>query len=163
MSASATLERWRAGPRSSSAGETAGPSSIREVLTVLRPDRIRHGIRAIEDPALVEELADRRVVLDVCPTSNVKTGAVPDIAHHPLPGLVQAGVLCSVSTDDPAIFDTDLDREYALVASLGVSLRQVFDAALTGALCSRSTKSDFAHARDAYPWPEDGGPLPALL
>lgn len=125
------------------AGEAAGPESIREVLT-LQPDRIRHGIRAIEDPGLVSELADRRVVLDVCPTSNLRLGAVPDLAAHPLPVLRAAGVLCTVNTDDPAMFDTDLGREYALAAELGLSAAEAWQAALAGALCDEPTRDRLA-------------------
>src|SRR5215218_4214821 len=88
------------------AGEHAGPESIRGALDALGADRIRHGIRAIEDPLLVKELAAREIVCDVSPLSNVRTGAVPSLGEHPLPRLVAAGVLCSISTDDPAMFDT---------------------------------------------------------
>ena len=90
------------------AGEVVGPESVASALDELEPDRIRHGFRAIEDPALVEELADRGLVLDVTPVSNVRTGAVASLEEHPLPELVGAGVRCSVSTDDPVMFDTDL-------------------------------------------------------
>src|SRR5207302_1295892 len=67
------------------AGEVAGPESIRGALETLAPDRIRHGIRAVEDPALVRELADRGIVLDVTPISNIRTGAVRSLEEHPLP------------------------------------------------------------------------------
>jgi aminodeoxyfutalosine deaminase len=122
------------------AGEHAGPASIRGALDELGADRIRHGIRAIEDPALVAELAEREIVLDVCPISNVRTGAVRSLEEHPLPLLVEAGVRCSVSTDDPAMFDTDLTREYAAVASLGVDPAELYDAGVAGALCDETTR-----------------------
>ncbi|MGH7912738.1 MAG: adenosine deaminase, partial [Candidatus Dormibacteraceae bacterium] len=80
------------------AGESAGPDSVRAVLEDLGADRVRHGIRAIEDPGLVAELAERGTVLDVCPTSNLRTRVVADLHDHPLPRLVAAGVSCSVST-----------------------------------------------------------------
>jgi aminodeoxyfutalosine deaminase len=132
------------------AGEAAGPPSIRGVLEALEPDRIRHGIRAVEDAALVEELADRRLVLDVTPISNVRTGAVPSLAAHPLPDLVAAGVLCSVSTDDPEMFDTDLTREYEAACSLGIEPRAFYDAAVEGALCPPETKRRLVHIADSF-------------
>lgn len=75
------------------------------------------------------------MVLDVSVTSNLCTGVVRDIAAHPLPRLRAAGVLCSVSTDDPAMFGTDLGREHALAARLGVSADDAYAAGLAGALC----------------------------
>jgi aminodeoxyfutalosine deaminase len=123
------------------AGEVAGAESVRGALDALGADRVRHGIRAVEDSALVAELADRRLVLDVCPLSNIRTGAVPSLAEHPLPRLVDAGVLCSISTDDPAMFDTDLTRDYEAAASLGLDARAAFDAGVEGALCGAATKA----------------------
>lgn len=123
------------------AGEVAGPSSVRRALDALRADRIRHGIRAVEDPALLAELADRGIVCDVCPTSNVRTGAVRSLDEHPLPRMVEAGVMCTVNTDDPAMFDTDLGREYAQLDRLGITAKQAYDAGLAGALCDEGTKS----------------------
>jgi aminodeoxyfutalosine deaminase len=122
------------------AGEHAGPGSIRAALDALGATRIRHGIRAVEDPALVEELADRRIVLDVCPISNVRTQAVPSLAEHPLPKLVAAGALCSISTDDPAMFNTDLSQDYAAACSFGLEPRSFFAAGLEGALCDDETR-----------------------
>lgn len=109
------------------AGEVAGPDSIRGALDLLGADRLRHGIRAVEDPSLVQELADRRIVLDVCLTSNVFTGAVPDLSSHPLPALLASGVLCSLNTDDPAFFGTDLAREHALARSIGMDPQAFYD------------------------------------
>ena len=106
------------------AGEVAGPPSVRGALEALGADRLRHGIRSVEDSGLVAELADRGIVLDVCPLSNLRTGAVASLEEHPLPQLVAAGVRCSISTDDPAMFDTDLERDYEAAASLGVSRRE---------------------------------------
>jgi aminodeoxyfutalosine deaminase len=123
------------------AGEVAGPPSVRGALDALEADRIRHGIRAVEDPELVSELADRRVVLDVCPISNIRTGAVRSLQEHPLPRLLAGGVLCSISTDDPAMFDTDLSQDYEAAASLGLDPRAAFDAGLEGALCDESAKA----------------------
>jgi aminodeoxyfutalosine deaminase len=125
------------------AGEAAGVDSIREVLA-FDPARIRHGIRAVDSPELLTELVERGVVLDVCPTSNLRTGVVSSIAEHPLPLLRQAGVACSISTDDPAMFGTDLGREYELAEQLGVSAADAFAAGLRGALCDAETRQRLA-------------------
>jgi aminodeoxyfutalosine deaminase len=98
------------------AGEHAGPGSIREVLDVCHPERIGHGVRAIEDPELVAELARRRLPLEVCPGSNVALGVYPDLAAHPFDRLRRSGALVTVSTDDPAFFATNLTREYLRLA-----------------------------------------------
>src|SRR4029077_5328157 len=108
------------------AGEVAGPASVRGALDALGADRLRHGIRAVEDPGLVREIAGRGTVLDVCPLSNLRTGAVRSLEEHPLPRLVAAGVLCSISTDDPAMFDTDLTRDYEAASLLGLSPRAAY-------------------------------------
>jgi adenosine deaminase len=121
------------------AGEAAGPESIREALD-LGAHRIRHGIRALDDPELLAELVEREIVLDVCPTSNLRTGLVPDLASHPLPALRAAGALCSISTDDPVMFGTDLGREYEIAAQLGVGAADAYRAGLAGALCDADTR-----------------------
>jgi aminodeoxyfutalosine deaminase len=134
------------------AGEVAGPVSIRGVLDALEPDRIRHGIRAVDDPGLVRELADRGLVLDVTPISNVRTGAVASIEDHPLPQLVEAGVRCSVSTDDPVMFDTDLTREYEAVEGLGLDPRVLYETAVGGALCDEETRHRLETIGAAFAW-----------
>ena len=134
------------------AGEVAGPASIRGALDALLADRIRHGIRAVEDPDLVAELADRGLVLDVTPVSNVRTGAVRSLEEHPLPELLRAGVRCSVSTDDPVMFDTDLTREYEAVEALGLDPQTLYEHALSGALCDEETRSRFEAVGAAYTW-----------
>lgn len=135
------------------AGETTGAQSVREALDVLGAVRVRHGIRAVEDPELLVELVERGVVLDVCPTSNVALGSVTSLADHPLPELRAAGVLCSISTDDPAMFGTDLARELELAASLGVTAQDAFDAGLAGALCEAELKRELAKV-GAVAWRE---------
>nr|WP_205862262.1 adenosine deaminase [Planosporangium thailandense] len=122
------------------AGEGAGPESVREVMD-LGAARIRHGIRAVEDPDLVKEIADRGLVLDVCPTSNLRTRVVSSLAEHPLPLLREAGVRCTVNTDDPAMFGTDLGREYEVAAGLGVSAADAYAAGVEGALCDEETRA----------------------
>jgi len=94
------------------AGETAGPQSVARTLELLQPDRILHGVRAIEDPAVVDRLVEQQVCLDVCPTSNVNIGVAPTYREHPLARLVRAGVPVSIASDGTYLFDTDIDREY---------------------------------------------------
>jgi aminodeoxyfutalosine deaminase len=134
------------------AGEAVGAQSVRGALEALGADRIRHGIRAVEDTGLVAELAGRGTVLDVCPLSNLRTGVVRSLEEHPLPQLVAAGVQCSISTDDPAMFDTDLTREYEAAASLGVSPQAAFEAGLAGALCDDETRARLRRIGDAHDW-----------
>ena len=114
----AVFERARGlGFRTSAhAGEAAGPSSVRDALEALRVDRIGHGTRAAEDPTLVEVLAARQVPVEMCPISNVRTGVVPDLAAHPIRAFFERGLLVTVNTDDPAMFDTSLAREYRALA-----------------------------------------------
>jgi aminodeoxyfutalosine deaminase len=135
------------------AGEGAGPDSVRAALDSLGADRIRHGIRAVEDPSLVSELADRGIVLDVCPTSNLRTKVVANLADHPLPSLLRAGAGCSVSTDDPAMFGTDLSQEYSLLPGMGVDPRQIYRAASRGALCDEATRSNIITIGEQASWP----------
>ena len=134
------------------AGEVAGPASVRGALDALHADRVRHGIRAVEDPALLEELAERRVVLDVTPLSNLRTGVVPSLREHPLPDLIAAGIPCTVSTDDPEMFDTDLTREYDAVLSIGIDPKTVYEAGVEGALCSDETRVRLREIGEAYDW-----------
>ncbi|MFL5923450.1 MAG: adenosine deaminase [Gaiellaceae bacterium] len=134
------------------AGEVVGPPSVRGALEELGADRVRHGIRAVEDAGLVRELAGRGTVLDVCPVSNVRTRAVASLEEHPLPQLVAAGVRCSISTDDPAMFGTDLSTDYAAAARLGLSPRAAYEAGLEGALCDGQTKKRLREIGDAYDW-----------
>jgi adenosine deaminase len=96
------------------AGELDGPASVRGALDVLGADRILHGVRAVEDPALVQQLAQSQVCLDVCPTSNLMLSVVDDLAAHPLPALLDAGVRCSLGADDPLLFGPGLLEEYEL-------------------------------------------------
>jgi aminodeoxyfutalosine deaminase len=91
-------------------------------------------------------------VLDVCPVSNVRTGAVASMNDHPLPQLLQSGLRCSLSTDDPAMFDTDLTREYQAAASLGAEPRAAYEAGLTGALCDDDTLKRLRRIAENYDW-----------
>ncbi|WP_333829630.1 adenosine deaminase [Pararhodobacter sp.] len=98
------------------AGEWGGPQSVRDALTHLRVERIGHGVRAIEDLALVDELAERGIVLEVCPGSNVALGLYPSFAAHPVARLRERGVGITLSTDDPPFFHTSNTREYEALA-----------------------------------------------
>lgn len=100
------------------AGETTGPETVWDALTSLRAERIGHGTSSVKDPALLRHLAERRIPLEVCPTSNIATRAVADLAQHPLKEMVEAGVLVTINSDDPPMFGTDLNSEYAVAARL---------------------------------------------
>jgi len=138
------------------AGEVAGAASVRGALEALGADRLRHGIRAEEDPGLVREIAGRGIVLDVCPLSNLRTGAVRSLAEHPLPRLVAAGVRCSISTDDPAMFDTDLHRDYEAATSFGLEPRSFYEAGVHGALCDEETRARLQMIGAAFDWDSAG-------
>ncbi|MEX1258181.1 MAG: adenosine deaminase family protein [Gemmatimonadota bacterium] len=147
-----TLERWsarlwrqarEAGKHTKAhAGEFGGPESVRQVLDELGVRRIEHGVRAVEDPRLVERLRNEGIALDVCPTSNVKLGVAASLESHPLRALFDAGVTCTVSSDDPISFGNCLTDEYvALAARMGFSRRELARVALNGfrvALCDRA-------------------------
>ena len=137
------------------AGEVAGAESVRGALEGLQADRLRHGIRAEEDAGLVRELAGRGTVLDVCPLSNLRTRAVRSLDEHPLPRLVAAGVRCSISTDDPAMFDTDLTRDYEAATSFGLEPRSFYDAGVAGALCDEATRERLRAIGESFDWAAD--------
>lgn len=103
------------------AGEAAGPESVWEAIRELGVQRIGHGVRAIEDPALVDYLAERKIPLEVCLTGNIRTGVYGSYDEHPLPRLVEAGVPVTLNTDDPTFFGVALDDEFESAAGLGLS------------------------------------------
>lgn len=136
------------------AGEIGGPQSVRDAIEQLGAERIGHGIGAAFDPELMGWLAERAIPLEVCPTSNLRTGALArqlqspnfaeslltarnvDLRRHPLPQLLRAGVPVNLSTDDPAMFETHLNREYGNLAQMGLSQGEVLriaEAGFTGA------------------------------
>ena len=100
------------------AGETTGPETIWESLRLLGAERIGHGTSAAQDPALLAHLAETGISLEVCPSSNVATRAVASLAEHPLRRFVEAGVTVSINSDDPPMFGTTLNQEYAVAADL---------------------------------------------
>jgi aminodeoxyfutalosine deaminase len=112
--------------RAAHAGEAAGAESVRDAVEVLGAQRIGHGIRCLEDDSLVTDLVARGVTLEVCPTSNVRTGCVPDLARHPLPELLRRGLRVTLGADDPSFFATTLTSEMLLAhQTLGVALEAV--------------------------------------
>ena len=158
------------------AGEVVGPVSIWGAIDALQADRVRHGIRAVEDPELLRELAARHIVLDVTPLSNLRTGVVNSLDEHPLPELIAAGIPCTVSTDDPEMFDTDLTREYVAAGSLGVDPKTLFEAGVLGALCDEPARDRLRRIGEQFDWEalglglgagerlaEDSACLPAAL
>ena len=96
------------------AGEMAGPESVWGTLRALGVERIGHGLAAARDPLLVEYLAEKQIPLDICLTSNVRTGVLAELSRHPVRHYFDQGLLLSLNTDDPALFGTDLNREYLL-------------------------------------------------
>jgi aminodeoxyfutalosine deaminase len=111
------------------AGEIGGPDSVRDAVNFLGAERIGHGIAAAADPELMALLAERAITLEVCPTSNLRTGALEryvghanaTLADHPLPQLLRAGVPICISTDDPAMFGTTLAAEFSALGRMGLS------------------------------------------
>jgi adenosine deaminase len=127
------------------AGEWAGAHSVRAALD-LPVTRIGHGVRAIEDPKLVEELASKGIVLECCPTSNVVLGAFPSYEEHPLPRLRGAGVRVTLGSDDPPYFGASIGGEYAVCAERygwgDDDLREITRTALEAAFCEDTLKEE---------------------
>jgi aminodeoxyfutalosine deaminase len=136
------------------AGETTGPETIWDALQTLGAERIEHGISAVGDPRLLEHLVEHGIALDVCPTSNVALRVVPDLDAHPIRELVAAGVTVTVNSDDPPMFGTDLNNEYAIAARLleldeqGVA--DLARAAVGVSFASDETKVRLAAEIDSY-------------
>jgi adenosine deaminase len=125
------------------AGEWDGVESLREALDHLRPDRVDHGIAAVEDPRLLARLAEESTALWVAPTSNAVTGAVDRVENHPLPRLLDAGVCVALGADDPLLFSTTTAGEHAIVREkLG------FGARTMALLAENSWRASFASADD---------------
>jgi len=127
------------------AGEWGGPDSVRDALRDLKVERIGHGVRAIEDPALVDRLAEDGVVLEVCPGSNVALGIYPTWTDHPVARLREKGVKVTVSTDDPPFFHTTMTHEFDRLADAFGWKEGDFAAlnrtALDAAFCDETTRA----------------------
>ena len=107
------------------AGEALGPESVWDAVRVLKVDRIGHGVRAVEDPSLVRYLAEQRIPLEVCPTSNIRTGVYASMEEHPVRALFEAGVPLSISTDDPTFFGVSLSEELVGLRRVGFSWDEI--------------------------------------
>jgi adenosine deaminase len=129
------------------AGEFGGPEKVREAIEVLGAERIQHGVRAIEDPALVERIAELGLVLDVCPISNERLKVFESLEEHCIRGLVQGGVVCTINTDDPLVFANTLEQEYlSLAQRLGFSVSELAELAKNGFRTARmddQTRNEF--------------------
>lgn len=134
------------------AGETTGPDEVWAAIRELGAERIGHGVSAADDPALLDYLRDNDIPLEVCPTSNLCTRAVTDLAAHPLPVLLRHGVPVTLSTDDPGMFGTSLNHEYALAAdAFDLGTAELAELARTGiraAYCAESTRMELLSELD---------------
>jgi aminodeoxyfutalosine deaminase len=136
------------------AGETEGADSVRQAVDDLAAERIGHGVRVLEDRELTKRLADNGVMCEVCPTSNLLLGVVDDLADHPLPEMLDAGLRVCINTDDPGWFDTDLLTELDIASTdLGLDndthLRLQRDA-LDASFAEAPTRRRIAEELDAY-------------
>jgi aminodeoxyfutalosine deaminase len=139
------------------AGETTGPETIWDALQTLGAERIEHGTSAIADPRLLEHLVEHHIALDVCPTSNVALRVVPQLEDHPIRELVAAGVTVTVNTDDPPMFATNLNTEYAIAARLldldEQGLADLARDAVGASFASEQTKASLTAEIDSYAAP----------
>lgn len=134
------------------AGESAGPGSVWGALNI-RAERIGHGLTAAQDPELVEELSTRQVPVEICVTSNLRTGVCPSISEHPLRNYFDQGVMVTLNTDDPAMFHTSLCREYQLAQNtFGFTdehLRELARNSFEASFLSADKKLEFLNLFDA--------------
>ncbi len=130
------------------AGEWGGPDSVRDAIRDLEVERIGHGVRAIEDLSLVDEIAEKGIVLEVCPGSNIALGIYPGWRKHPIAELHRRGVKVTISTDDPPFFHTTMAREYDLLNQAfdwdDGMFRDIARASLDAAFCDADTKARIA-------------------
>ncbi len=155
-----TAEYWEAARRAGKytkahAGELMGADFVRRVLDELRPQRLEHGVRSLEDPGVVAEIRRRGIALDVCPISNHKLVPGISLANHPIRELVDAGIKTTVSTDDPISFGNTLADEYAALAERrGFNRRELVQLARNGfevALMSDAQKMPWLDRLDSLP------------
>ena len=136
------------------AGETVGAHEVWSAIDDLGAERIGHGIAAASDPGLMSVLVERGIALEVCPTSNVRTGAVAALADHPFTTLHDAGVAVTLNTDDPGMFGTDLDAEYRIARDVfGLGTTELLDCArrsVTASFAPEPTKARILAEIDAY-------------
>lgn len=136
------------------AGEEGGPESVWGALRCLRVERIGHGVRSVEDPELMEYLVEHQIPLEVCPTSNLRTGVVGHWDEHPVTELIEAGALVTINTDDPAMFDTDLASEFeTLTNQVGLpdsALKKLTLAVVEASWASSATRSRLVQEIEAW-------------
>jgi aminodeoxyfutalosine deaminase len=136
------------------AGETTGPETVWDALRVLGAERIGHGTSAALDPRLLTYLADHRVPLEVCPSSNIATKAVANLDEHPIRAFRDAGVTISVNSDDPSMFGTSLNQEYEIAARLleldETGVADLARAAVTASFADPEVKRDLLEEIDLY-------------
>ncbi len=135
------------------AGEFGGPEYVRDAIELLRVQRVQHGIRAIEDPDVVQMVIDRDVTFDTCPISNVKLGVVDTMADHPIRQLFDEGVRCTISTDDPLSFGNRLIDEYEALSVdvfTKVELAKIARNGFEVALMSEEDKAPFLSQIDSF-------------
>jgi len=127
------------------AGEAAGPESIWQAIRELGAERIGHGVKAIEDPALMDFLAAQRIGIESCLTSNIQTSTVPALERHPLKAFLQHGILATLNTDDPAVQGVELAHEYQVAAPAAgltaAEIRQAQENGVTIAFLSDAEKA----------------------
>lgn len=115
------------------AGEAAGPESIWQAIKELGAERIGHGVKAVEDRALMDYLAEHRIGIRSCLTSNIQTSTVASLANHPLKTFLEHGVIASLNTDDPAVQGVDIIHEYTIAApAAGLTREQIRQAQING-------------------------------
>ncbi len=148
------VEARRGGLRTvAHAGESAGPESVWGALWSLKAERVGHGIRSLEDPALIAHLKDTQVPLEVSPNSNYRTKLVQADEPHPIRALVDAGVYVTVNSDDPPMFSTDLNNEYATLAGQGFSFEELWQlnlATLAATFLSEAEKAELGTEWSAF-------------
>jgi adenosine deaminase len=136
------------------AGESSGPDGVRDAIELLGADRIDHGVRAIEQPELVDLLAQRQIPLGICPISNVALGVYPSLAEHPIDALRKAGVPVSINTDDPTLLDTTLEASYAACAEAfawdGETIRQLAATSVHASYADPAVKAQILGDLDAW-------------
>ena len=136
------------------AGETHGPASIRGAIEALRAERLGHGIRVLDDAALVEEVRERGIALDVCPTSNAMTRSVPSLGAHPLGAMLDAGLTCTLASDDPSMFHSFIGNEYVVCREvLGFDDERIATLARNGvraSFASPEVKAELDRGVDAW-------------
>ncbi|MFH0242166.1 adenosine deaminase [Streptomyces sp. HK10] len=136
------------------AGETTGPRTVWDALDSLRAERVGHGTSSVRDPELLAYLAEHRIPLEVCPTSNIATRAVASLDEHPIAEMVKAGVPVTVNSDDPPMFGTDLCTEYEIAARLlgldATGVAGLAKNAVTASFAPVQVKSSLLAEIDAY-------------